>query len=33
VNVDGALVFSKHQTGSFPDEDALVETIGKRLSR
>ena len=25
VNVDGALVYSKHQTGQFPDEAALVD--------
>ena len=24
VNVDGKLVYSKHETGDFPDEDALV---------
>ena len=24
VNVDGKLVYSKHQTGGFPDEGALV---------
>ena len=24
VNVDGALVYSKHETGEFPDEDKLV---------
>jgi selT/selW/selH-like putative selenoprotein len=27
VTVDGALVFSKHKAGHFPDEAALVETI------
>jgi len=27
VTVDGALVFSKHSAGRFPDETALVETI------
>ena len=27
VNVDGKLVYSKHQTGEFPDEDALVEEL------
>ena len=25
VNVDGKLVYSKHETGEFPDEDALVK--------
>ena len=24
VKVDGALVYSKHQTGRFPDEAALI---------
>ena len=24
VNVNGKLVYSKHETGEFPDEDALV---------
>ena len=24
VNMDGKLVYSKHETGEFPDEDALV---------
>ena len=24
VNVDGKLVYSKHETGDFPDEEALV---------
>ena len=24
VEVDGALVYSKHQTGQFPDETALI---------
>jgi hypothetical protein len=27
VVVDGALVYSKHQTGRFPDEEALVRQI------
>ena len=27
VNVDGKLVYSKHQTGEFPDEDALVSEL------
>ena len=29
VSVDDTLVFSKHETGQFPDEDALVSRIGK----
>lgn len=27
VHVDGALVYSKHQTGEFPDEASLVLEI------
>ena len=27
VNVDGKLVYSKHKTGEFPDEDALVQEM------
>lgn len=27
VVVDGNLVYSKHQTGNFPDEDTLVESL------
>jgi selT/selW/selH-like putative selenoprotein len=27
VTVDGALIFSKHSAGRFPDETALVEKI------
>ena len=27
VVVDGQLVYSKHQTGDFPDEDTLIESI------
>ena len=30
VKLDGALVYSKHDTGEFPDEDALVEEIRGR---
>jgi selT/selW/selH-like putative selenoprotein len=32
VTVDGAVIFSKHTAGRFPDESALVETI-RSLSR
>jgi selenoprotein W-related protein len=31
LTADGELVYSKLQTGEFPDEDALVAEIGKRL--
>ncbi|TDJ23417.1 MAG: hypothetical protein E2O54_10800 [Gammaproteobacteria bacterium] len=30
VNIDGTLIYSKHETGSFPDEDALIEDIRAR---
>ena len=29
VNVEGKLVYSKHETGEFPDEDALVSEMRK----
>ena len=32
VKVDGELVYSKHQTGQFPDEDALVRDIQNRAA-
>lgn len=31
VTVDGDLVFSKHATGRFPEEDELVRLVGERL--
>jgi selenoprotein W-related protein len=31
LKVDGDLVYSKLQTGKFPDEKALVAEIGKRV--
>jgi selenoprotein W-related protein len=30
VTVDGELVYSKHQTGQFPDPAALVQSIRSR---
>ena len=27
VNVNGKMVYSKHETGNFPDEDALVAEL------
>jgi len=30
VEVDGALLYSRHETGVFPDGNALVETIRRR---
>jgi len=31
LTADGEAVYSKLQTGQFPDEDAIVKEIGKRL--
>jgi selenoprotein W-related protein len=31
LSADGDLVYSKLESGDFPDEDALVAEIGKRL--
>jgi selenoprotein W-related protein len=32
VVVDGKLVYSKHQTGEFPDQDKLIsEVISRRM--
>ena len=31
VTVDGQLVFSKLKTGEFPDEEALVKKLEKRV--
>jgi selenoprotein W-related protein len=31
LHVDGELLYSKLQTGRFPDENKLVAEIGKRL--
>jgi selenoprotein W-related protein len=31
--VDGELLYSKLQTGRFPDEAALVEAVGSRLKK
>lgn len=32
LSVDGEQIYSKLQTGQFPDEDQMVEEIGKRLA-
>lgn len=32
LSVDGQQIYSKLQTGRFPDEDEMVEEIGKRLA-
>lgn len=31
LTVDGELLYSKLKTGKFPDEEALVAAIGKRV--
>jgi selenoprotein W-related protein len=31
LTVDGELLYSKLQTGRFPDEKAMIEAMGKRL--
>jgi selenoprotein W-related protein len=31
LSVNGELVYSKLQTGKFPDEQAMIDTVGKRL--
>ena len=31
LTVGGQLLYSKLQTGSFPDEDALIAQVGKAL--
>ncbi len=31
VTVDGELVFSKHATGRFPEEEELIRLVGERL--
>ena len=32
LSLDGKLLYSKLQTGSFPDENALVKLIGEHLN-
>jgi selenoprotein W-related protein len=31
VQVDGDLLYSKLQTGSFPDESSIIAQVGQRL--
>ncbi len=31
LSVNGELIYSKLQTGQFPDEDQMVAEVGKRL--
>ena len=32
LSLDGELVYSKLQTGAFPDEDEMVELVGNHLT-
>jgi len=32
LSLDGDLLYSKLQTGSFPEEDAVVKLLGERLN-
>jgi selenoprotein W-related protein len=31
LTVDGELIYSKLKTGKFPDEEAMVAAVGKRM--
>lgn len=31
LKVDGDLIYSKLKTGQFPDEQAMLDAVGKRL--
>jgi selenoprotein W-related protein len=33
LSVDGELLYSKMQTGSFPDEQWAVDAVGSRLAK
>lgn len=33
ISLDGDLLYSKVETGSFPDEDEIVETIDQRIQQ
>ncbi|MCI0705431.1 MAG: Rdx family protein [Planctomycetia bacterium] len=33
VTVNDELIYSKLQTGVFPDEQAIIEAVGKRLKK
>lgn len=33
LTVNGELMYSKLKTGTFPDEDALVDAVGARLKK
>ena len=33
LKVDGKLIYSKLETGEFPDEKAMVAAVGKRVKK
>jgi len=33
LSVDGDLIYSKLKTGEFPDEEAMIGSIGKQLKK
>lgn len=33
LTVDGELIYSKLKVGRFPDEQAMLEAVGKRLQK
>jgi selenoprotein W-related protein len=33
LTVNGELLYSKLKTGQFPDEQAMVDTVGSRLKK
>jgi selenoprotein W-related protein len=33
ITVNGELIYSKLETGKFPDEKWVLETLGKRLKK
>ena len=33
LTVDGKLVYSKLETGKFPDEQAMIDVVGARLRK
>lgn len=33
LSVNGELLYSKLKTGSFPDEGAMLDAVGKRLQK
>jgi selenoprotein W-related protein len=33
LSIDGDLIYSKLQTGKFPDEKAMIDAVGTRLKK